>query len=560
MPPSPNPYLNRSMIRSVGEFYGRRRETRRILSRIGAPTPQSVSLVGERRMGKSSLLWHLAQPEVHGTALEDPGRYLFVLLDFQGHQHLDQSACCALLARRVAEQAGERLGRMVSDDDGLDELLAIAAAVDAARMRLVFLFDEFETVTRNVAIGPQFFGTLRSLANVHAVAFVIASRRPLQSLCHSQEISESPFFNIFAEVHLGPMRADEIHELITIPSAAAGMPLAPHETRIRDLGGNLPFFVQIAASAMVECLADGREPDAQRLESAFLEEAASHFRYLWDCFDDDERACLGDLARGGTVSGDTAKRLEAQGFLLRRQDGLQPFSTALMHFVEQPGNTDTAPPVLTAAVRDRSYLHIGAGLLAAALAGLALWLMWPAEPAPGLQVTTLSPARVSALGLSVEVQLQVRDGGSWKHHVVSVNQQQQEAVEDVRLGPGDRLRLALTSRQQSLVYAFVITPEGRVERLPADATRPVTVEPGKIILLPAGDSWFEVRASSTSDIAWDVVIVSANERQGDLEDLLLRHRQAAGARQEALTRSLVAEIRSRGAVSVRFSVAPEGNR
>jgi hypothetical protein len=559
MPPIRNPYLNRSMIRSVGEFYGRQRETRRVLSRIGAPTPQSVSIVGERRMGKSSLLWHLAQPEVHGTAFDEPERCLFIVLDFQGHQHLDQSGCCSLLARRVVELAGDRLDPVVPAEDGLNELLDVAAALDAAGMRLVCLFDEFETVTRNAAIGPEFYGALRSLANASAVAFVTASRRPLQDLCHNQEISESPFFNIFTEVVVGPMTDAEVHELIAVPSEAAGVPLAIHEGIIRDLSGNLPFFVQIAASAMVECLADGREPTPKQLESAFLEEATSHFRYFVDAFSDEERAVLRALARGEPVAGEVADHLEDQGFLCRRDDMVVPFSTALLRFTEQEeefAETDvqaaSPPPQASGGNRKRAIVLLGAAVLTAAIA-LAAVLSWPSDPGGGLQVTTLSPARVAALGLAVEVQMQ--SPGSPQHHVVSVNEGSPNADGNVPINDGDLLRLALTVREESLVYVFVIPPAGEVERMPEDASRPIRVEPGKIVLLPSGDGWLRLRAAPDEDGPWDVVVVAGDTRQGDLEDQLMRHRQATGAQRDSLSQSLMAEIRSRGAVGIRFSVA-----
>ncbi len=58
-----NPYLDRVAIRDIHRFFGRRRgEVARIFSRIGAARPQSVSVVGERRIGKSSLLNHIASP------------------------------------------------------------------------------------------------------------------------------------------------------------------------------------------------------------------------------------------------------------------------------------------------------------------------------------------------------------------------------------------------------------------------------------------------------------------------------------------------------------------
>ena len=81
-----NPYLNRSMISSVDEFHGRRREVNYVMLRIGATTLQSVSVLGERRVGKSSLLWHISQPEIHAQHLETD-RCLFLLVDFQGRQN-----------------------------------------------------------------------------------------------------------------------------------------------------------------------------------------------------------------------------------------------------------------------------------------------------------------------------------------------------------------------------------------------------------------------------------------------------------------------------------------
>ena len=48
--------MNRVMIQDIEEFYGRDVEVEKIYSRIGSSRPQSISIVGERRIGKSSLL------------------------------------------------------------------------------------------------------------------------------------------------------------------------------------------------------------------------------------------------------------------------------------------------------------------------------------------------------------------------------------------------------------------------------------------------------------------------------------------------------------------------
>ncbi len=52
-----NPFTNRAMIKTEEEFAGRRQEVAQILNYVKKGT--SVSVVGERRIGKSSLVYHL---------------------------------------------------------------------------------------------------------------------------------------------------------------------------------------------------------------------------------------------------------------------------------------------------------------------------------------------------------------------------------------------------------------------------------------------------------------------------------------------------------------------
>src|SRR5262252_5210507 len=54
-----NPFTNRGVITNPDEFFGREQEIGEIVSRLREM--QSSSVVGERRIGKSSLLYHLFQ-------------------------------------------------------------------------------------------------------------------------------------------------------------------------------------------------------------------------------------------------------------------------------------------------------------------------------------------------------------------------------------------------------------------------------------------------------------------------------------------------------------------
>ena len=130
----------------------------------------------------------------------------------------------------------------------------LCEAVASRGLRLVFLFDEFECVTKNGRIGPEHYSFLRSLANNFPVSFVTASGRDLKDMCVTHEISDSPFFNIFSVQHVGLFQRQEAEELIRTPSEARGIPLAPLSDAILEMGGLYPFFLQMACAAWFDSL------------------------------------------------------------------------------------------------------------------------------------------------------------------------------------------------------------------------------------------------------------------------------------------------------------------
>jgi uncharacterized protein len=76
MTPTPNPFINRGTITDPEYFFGRTAEIAAILERL--TLLQSTSIVGERCIGKSSLLVHLVQT---GAAQMAEPNYRFVYLD-----------------------------------------------------------------------------------------------------------------------------------------------------------------------------------------------------------------------------------------------------------------------------------------------------------------------------------------------------------------------------------------------------------------------------------------------------------------------------------------------
>ena len=298
---SANPFTFGNPIKDPARFIGRQAEIRQISGRLLSSAHESTSIVGERRMGKTSLLYHLAHPEVAAGLGLTSEHYCMVYIDFQGLTDITparfwqrvlskaaRASCEADLAVRFTEAADR--GEM-----DLFDLEDLFSKVAERSLSLVMLLDEFEYVTQNPNFGSDFFGGLRALAIHHNVSLIPATRRELVDLCHSDEIKGSPFFNIFANVVLRPFAREDAHRLIEGSLAEAGTDL-PTEQRefVQKLGGGHPFFLQMAGYYLVEGKAQGLTGEALAafLEAEFSQQADPHFTYCWSHSSESEKVTL----------------------------------------------------------------------------------------------------------------------------------------------------------------------------------------------------------------------------------------------------------------------------
>src|SRR6516164_9083860 len=219
--PAINPYLNRTAIRDDRDFFGRRREMATIFSRIEARDPQSVSIVGERRLGKSSLLRALMRRRT--AFLDRPDEFVFVYLDLQENMHGDVANFFRALTEEIALARKDAV--IAESRPTYENVRNLVARLSRAGLTLVLLLDEFEAITLNRNFTIEFFSFLRSLPNNYPVSFIVSSARELQEICHSKEIAGSPFFNIFHKLNLVCFPPEEALQVIVRPSELAGCPL-----------------------------------------------------------------------------------------------------------------------------------------------------------------------------------------------------------------------------------------------------------------------------------------------------------------------------------------------
>ena len=88
------PFTYGNPISDPRRFFGRTREVERIFGRLRNDEFESSSLVGDRRIGKTSLLNYLADPRVRAAHGLGPERYNFIYVDLQMvHNAMGLSSC-----------------------------------------------------------------------------------------------------------------------------------------------------------------------------------------------------------------------------------------------------------------------------------------------------------------------------------------------------------------------------------------------------------------------------------------------------------------------------------
>ncbi|MEW6735593.1 MAG: protein kinase [Acidobacteriota bacterium] len=332
-----NPYLNRVAIRDTNQFYGRRKELARIFSRIGASRPQSVAIVGERRIGKSSLLNYIYAPEVRAQQLDGGAGYIFLFMDLQQKRYPSIENFFAELLKLLADALGEPMQAAGADFDAIRKVFS---ELHRRHYKLIILFDEFDAITTNHVFNLDFFAFLRSAANNYDVAYITSSARDLQVLCHTDQIADSPFFNIFTNVYLRPFTLEEAAILIQQPSRAANVPLESYTQQIVEIAGYFPFFLQIACSNYFDHIAENNALyDQRRVDEGFLDEARVHFRYIWEHFRDDEREVIKTFISGGELPKAYAhvfEELRRAGYFIEENQSTRFFSRLFANVISEP--------------------------------------------------------------------------------------------------------------------------------------------------------------------------------------------------------------------------------
>jgi hypothetical protein len=336
-----NPFFNRHRITDPAYFFGRQRELERLYSAIA--TRQCISVVGERKLGKSSLLTRLSHAHTLQSFGLDPALYVFVYFDLESMASARRDDFWMELLDTIASQLppGDMAqGLRKQIDSGEVRFMTARRALRRLRdtgFEVVLMLDEFESLARNAQFDPDFYGELRSLAGELGLVIITASKRSLYDLTYENSSTlSSPFFNIFSEMPIGLMTLDDARAVLIGLSGHSGAAFCAEEVEwALDLCGPHPFFTQVIGAHLFEAPGSGQLRSAEVYETIrkrFTAEAEDHYRYIWASLDSSEQSGLLALPR---TAEPILKVLRAKSLVREIDDQPMPFSDAFAAFLER---------------------------------------------------------------------------------------------------------------------------------------------------------------------------------------------------------------------------------
>ncbi|RKZ74837.1 MAG: hypothetical protein DRR19_29790 [Candidatus Parabeggiatoa sp. nov. 1] len=255
------PFIAAGKIEIGGPFIGRTEELNYIVDRMRSSHPTSVSVVGEKRLGKTSLLYHFSQTWAERVA--NPENYVVIYLSLENPHSKKEMKFYAWVANTL------RACPQVKNNAALDNALKVAAwnrevfeealgKWKALGVLPVLCLDDFDALLKNKAFDDGFYENLRYLMTQNYLMLVIASFKKLLAYKETYGLT-SLFFNSGHTLFLKTFNEDEVTELVCLRDSLGRTVLSTEEQQLaRDWGKHHPFLLQLAGHSLYEARQNGK--------------------------------------------------------------------------------------------------------------------------------------------------------------------------------------------------------------------------------------------------------------------------------------------------------------
>lgn len=327
-----NPYITRSPIKDPDGFYGRDEIMNRIFRDTGRKQMQSHCVIGEMRIGKTSLLYQIMHREVQEGYIKDVESFIFLKTDIP----LFPDAPQTIFFEEWAKDISKISQQFPPKELGYLSFRRFVEDVTGTGYRIIVLLDDFGATIANSNLDRGFFEFLRALTQNYNISFILFLRTPLQYFLREEKFRDafsSPFFNAVNISYLRFLKEHEARSLISKPAQKKGIDITDFADFILEQAYYHPFLLQLLSSIVFN---QKRSSDTnhEKILREFRNQTEEFFTYLWQRSDSDEQETLEKLAsKEKNISRTALDNLDRRSILT--EDRSKIFCPAFEEFIKR---------------------------------------------------------------------------------------------------------------------------------------------------------------------------------------------------------------------------------
>jgi len=354
----PNPYFNTSSIDETKSFFDRNVDIELLLNALFAKAAQCYSIVGQRKIGKTSLVQHIARPTTIEQFDPEISNYLFVYIDCQEDPdvlksrgefyHLLLDSLCAEISKVLPSFMQDNAVNQLNPSSWQKEWQRVLRKLINSGFYVFVILDEFDKVImQENLLKDGLFGSLRAYGAYSKFAWITCSFRPLHTvfeeafdefkISRARRQSESDFFNIFSTHVVRLFEEEDVDELIIVPSTEHGVVFSEEDRKaIIEFGGRFPYFIQRVCNHFFNAHQKGIVDHLALLQQC-ISEAEDFWKDYWNKLDPEQQKLLYSVAKGYRVevSESVLKSLKQAALVCEESGKLQLFSKEFGRFISR---------------------------------------------------------------------------------------------------------------------------------------------------------------------------------------------------------------------------------
>jgi uncharacterized protein len=216
---SSNPFMTGAKLQNSRNFIGREEEFIALISRMSGVQPISVNIVGEKRIGKSSLLYYFFLN--WRQRIQNTDKYVVIYLSLKSVQCQSENNFYQVIAQELEKNLSSNQEALIQafDKSSLDRLAFFYVIKQFKQHNIlpVLCLDDFDSLFKYPEeFNNGFYDSLRALMDDNALMLIVASHKRLDVHAHEYRLVSS-FFNLGHVIKLSIFTEEEAIKLTRLP-------------------------------------------------------------------------------------------------------------------------------------------------------------------------------------------------------------------------------------------------------------------------------------------------------------------------------------------------------